>query len=75
MPEQGLGWLNRADLLDQAVGRDWVRDERCVAFAMGLQDRLGCRSRVRPAFRCRVNLPHKSQARPDSGLGVQVKAL
>jgi len=50
--------------VDQAVGRDWVRDEKCVAFAMGLQDRLGGRSRVRPAFRCRANMAHISQSRP-----------
>jgi hypothetical protein len=30
-----------------ACGRDWVRDQQCVAFAMGQLERLGAGSRVR----------------------------
>jgi hypothetical protein len=39
------------------VGRDWLRDESCLAFAMGLHARLGRHSRVR------VQRPHADAAR------------
>ncbi|KAJ1483670.1 WD40-repeat-containing domain protein [Baffinella frigidus] len=35
-----------AEVVCVAFGRDFVRDERCVAFAMGLDDRLGVGSIV-----------------------------
>ena len=44
-----LMWtLETADIVwSVAFGRDWERDQRCVAFSMGHHERLGAGSRVR----------------------------
>ena len=60
-----------------AFGRDWERDQRCVAFAMGLHERLGGGSRVQELDEgvVRMVLEAVDSAERDEGATARLEAM